>query len=458
MMHLLQSSNRVALSFCNRRAYQKTGYIGHMPSLSTFRRRVMELDRIEVIKYRYGESAARAEGRSATSKIEVSRILERAEMDAAHFNIGLLSNDKHFIGKPSIFFIIDCHSRAILGYAIHVGKQTETPGAVIHALRYAISIKNDPLYPVHGLPSLIVMDQGPGYASNQTVEFLNKLKVEIQVTATKMGWGKPFMERFIGTSRTKFFQGLDGYLGKLDKSRYSDETIKKSAKHTIEEFRIKFSEFIIDYHNSPHSGLNGKTPLQVWRESAKQYHPIIPDDMGADTLLRGLREQKTLTHVTGINCQYQVFNSKELQNLYHRLLKNQVPGKHNQKIKVTILRDPLDAGGISVVDPSTKRLIDVPNVNKSAPGVSFAELNSGRRGTCTAEEAPLLCDNKIREGYSKSGRKSRKGPDVPLETQDNAINLHELLSSQVNETTELISSLSSVHTSTDEDDDEYTIE
>jgi transposase InsO family protein len=430
--------------------YRTRGYIAPCPSLSTFERRIKELDRLEVIKSRYGKSAARNEARSTNSKIEVNRILQRVELDTAHFNLGLKNDLGEFIGTPSIYFVIDVHSRIVLGYAIHVGKQSETSACVIHALRYAISSKNDPLYPYYGVPLLVVIDQGVAYIAEDTVRFFNNLKIEIICTGTKMGWGKPMVERFIGTVRTGFFQGFKGYLGKRDKSIYSDSTIKSAAKHTLGEFRKAFSAFIIQYHNQPHAGLNGRTPAEVWKESARKYPPISVDEIGHDQLLRGLREERQLKHVQGVTCDYQVFNSDELQAIYHRNQKNQKPGRKD-KVKVTVYRDPLDASAISVVDPLTNRLLEVPNVlGDKISGLSFAETRLNRMVRTTAEEAPVW-DDGISEGYSNPGKSRRKGPDVTLDAPGSPVDLETLLRSQVEEYA--VESNGTASAQKDEDDD-----
>ncbi|MCQ4327579.1 hypothetical protein CXK94_22065 [Stutzerimonas stutzeri] len=407
------------------RAYLGRQYLSPCPSLSTFERRIKKLDRLNVILARFGKSAAREEARSANSKIKIKKILDLVSMDAAHFNVGLKNKLGQYIGMPSIYFVLDGYSRVILGYAIHVGKHSESSGCVIHTLRYAISKKTDPRYPFCGLPSTIIVDQGVAYVSEDTVRFFSGLEVNIVKTATRMGWGKPMIERFIGTVRTSFFSGLDGYLGKHDKKIYSDETVKKAAVYTLAEFRQAFSKFIHDYHNTPHTGLNGKTPAQVWAESARLYPPILVEDMPHTQLLRGIREEKQLKHGTGITCDYQAFNSTELQRLYHDLESSKRPGERSD-IKVTIYRDPLDASAISVVNPKTNVLIEVPNtLGYDAEGYSFADLRRGRTAKTTAEEAPVF-DGGVREEYSSNKR--RTGPDVPLDDFDNPMDLNEVLS------------------------------
>ena len=390
-------------------AYHRVGYMSECPSYSTFQRRIKEFNRLDIIVNRYGASAAREEGRTATSKTKNSRILEAVSMDAAHFNLGLKNSLGNFVGMPSIYFVMDDHSRVILGFGVHIGKQSETSACVIHTLYHAMSKKNDPRFPYFGIPGTIIVDQGTAYVSDDTMRFYNSLQVNLTKTATRMGWGKPMIERFIGTCRTRFFSEVDGYLGKRDPKMSSDTTLKKSAKHTVDEFVSAFVDFIAEYHRTPHIGLNGKSPHDVWMESAKENPPILLEDMGAKHLVRGLYERKVLKHVTGITCDYQNFNSDQLQKLYHDLQPNKKPGVR-AKVVVDICRDPLDASAISVVDPVNNRMLDVPNVlGSDADGKSFSDLRYNRAALEMKDEVPQWV-GEINESYAKNRR--RKGPDV----------------------------------------------
>lgn len=419
---------------CFTAAYRTRGYLTPCPSISSFQRRISSIDRIHVIRERYGKSAARQEERNVTAQTKFRHILEVAELDTAHFNVGLKNNSGQYVGMPSVYFVMDCYSRVILGYGVHIGKHSESSACVIHTLRYAISRKKDPLYPYFGLPSVLTVDQGAAYISKDSLRFFEGLMVDIVKTATRMGWGKPMVERFIGTARTRFFSSFDGYLGKRNSKIYSDKTVKSAAKHTVGEFRLEFSKFIINYHNTPHSGLNGKTPAQVWKESAKSNPPIVIDDIPYSQLLRGICEDKILKRGTGITCDYQNFNSDELKNLYHSLQKVQKPDA-KPKIKITTYRDPLDAAAISVVNPQTNKLFEVPNVlGDNAHGLSFAELRvsmiamttAQASHVTTAQNAPTW-DGGVRENYSS--QKRRKGPDVPLDDFDNPLDLDTVLKS-----------------------------
>ncbi|MCO6413235.1 MAG: DDE-type integrase/transposase/recombinase [Thiogranum sp.] len=404
--------------------YNSLGYVAKVPDESTFRRRVYALDRLRVISARQGASQARAEARVAAGPIRVNYPLERVELDTAHFNLGLLNEDGAYVGKVSLYLVIDVYSRAVLGYAVAVGKAKETAGCVIHAIRHAISVKSDPDYPMYGLFHSVTTDSGPGYRAESVRYILNMLGSEHNIAPTHQGWGKPFVERFIYTLRTGLFSNLSGYLGKYDPKLYSDDTLIKSAKWTVAEFKDFLSHFIVHtYHNTPHSGLGGKTPIQAWNEGIQIAPPIAPADLNDLAKLRGLRATRVLQKHVGVTCQQQRFNSSGLQALYHLLHGN----RKEREIKVDILVDPLDASAISVVNPQNGTLLDVPNVANVEPEISFAKLNAGRRRR-NVNEAPVFAAKDVR---AIRRRKNRNGAEVRLETDEDTLDLDALVRAPV---------------------------
>lgn len=358
------------------------------PSIDTYRRRIRSVHRLIRIEARVGKSAARAEARTVTAQIEAHYPNQRVEVDTAHFNIGLLTDQGHYAGKVALYLVIDVYSRAILGFAIQVGKQGEHSFGAISAMRYAIEPKGDPNYPMCGIFQDVYMDSGPGYnRSEQTKTFISHVADQLVVTPVRMGWAKPFVERLIGTLRTRFFCGLEGYLGKYDPSTYSDETLKSKASMSVNQFRAAIYEFIVnDYHRTPHSGLNNCTPHEKWFEGISHTPPVVPCDLADIRCLRGLKiEGRVLNPHSGIFCDYQSFHSQELSAVYHEIVGKRSKTVGN-RLTVAILVDPLDARGVTVIHPTTGVLIDVPHINQEkAAGKSFAEINADRKPLGAAE-------------------------------------------------------------------------
>ena len=359
------------------RRYTLRKYLVKPPSLATMQRIIKSIEPIAVIAARQGVTEARAAARIANKMIEKNFVLDRVEIDTAHFNIGLLNKDGYYVGKPSIYFVIDSFSRAILGFCVHIGKGKESSAGVIHALTHAVGMKQDhQAYPMCGVMQKIVRDSGPGYRAAHTQEFLSKVAHTVEVSKTRQGWGKPFVERFIGTARERFFKGLKGYRGKYDPNKYAEDTLSKSASITVQEFYDRLYDFIVyDYHHTEHKGLKGKTPYNVWMSGAYMAHPPSPDEIEDLKLMRALPQQRTLHRTQGIDYMYERFHSEELAYLFDDI---QASTKIENKKKVSILVNPQDASAITVVSPITGHLINVPNVDSAAGTQSFTELKAFR--------------------------------------------------------------------------------
>lgn len=428
------------------------------PSESTMRRQINKLDKLAVVEAREGRTNAREQARVAGKKIDVDFPLERVEVDAAHFNIGLLNNEGYYVGKPSLYIVIDVYSRAILGFAIHIGKAKESSAGVIHALTHAVNIKNDPDYPMYGLMQLIVRDSGPGYRSDSIKTFLSKISNSVEVAKTRKGWGKPFVERFIKRIRDQFFRTLEGYLGKYDPKKYSEESLQKSATHTVEDFHDWLYDFIVnDYHKTPHKGLRSKTPLDVWNEGIRFNPPVAPNDVDDLEKLRSVPGERILHRVQGIDYLYERFHSQELAVLYDRIHSAK---DNEQKKKVTILINPLDASAITVVDPKSGYLINVPNVDSRYVGKqSFAELNAHRKSKTAKGKSPIFESCPIR--VKTRSKKNRSGTSVPIISDeelgfDQLLEpLHKVLPPPINiPTTSMTSAIEDI----DDEDEDYEIE
>ncbi len=343
-------------------------------SPSTFGRYIDDWDRLDIIEKREGSSQARAEARSANKKIKLSRVLERVEADTGHFNIGLLSNNgKYYLGKPTIYFIFDAYSRALLGYSIEIRKGGESPSGAIHAMKHAMSIKlNSDVYPMYGVIETLVMDNGVGYRAQETQDYLSLAGVQrLDYVPTHSGWHKSCVERYIGSCRTMLFSNMDGYMGKYDPKKFKNDPLKKHAKYTVSQFLEAFEKFVIEYNKTEQDGLKGHTPLEMWENSAEEYPPLALVHTNAlDMLIGEVHTKKKLSHVTGIKVGKQRFNSDELQAIYHEF---KPAHSKEQSIDIDFLADWSDASFIKVQHPTKPVIFEVPNVDDESVGKSFAE-------------------------------------------------------------------------------------
>jgi len=412
----LSKSNEARLYRNFKKAFDKLGYQVDCPSRSTYYRRVAAQKKLEAIFKRDGKSAAREAARTSTIGYQLSSLLERVELDAAHFNIGLMDDEGYYVGSLTIYFAICCTSRIILGYAMVVGKGGEDSGSVVQSILHSIESKNDPAYPYAGIGDLYVSDGGIGYRAPSTKKFIKSIQSDLVICETRMGWGKGMVESFIKTFRQKFWDGVDGYLGKFDPKKYQEETLIKSTRWTVKEMSKMIAEFIRDeYHHEAHSGIDGMTPHEKWESLVYNCPPQLPVDTKNLALFRGLKIVKRVLNPTrGVFYKHQWFQSNELAALYHELIPNtvKVPTIH-----VDIMVNPLDARGVSVIDPRNKgELMDVAHSQRFTEQLSFNELNARKYDRKIENEfaAEVRGDIKI----MPQTKARTRGPETDVEEGD----------------------------------------
>lgn len=259
-----------------------------LASESTFRRRVKELNAFNVILNSGNYSAVKQALRTLCKKIKTTRVLERVEMDRMVLNLALIDEDGKPTGNVSIYIAIDCYSRYPLSVTFELGVAEDTEG-VIRSFKRIFSKTSDALS-ANGIPVKVIVDNGSGYKSEHFRQVVQRVGSDLIKAPSNEGWRKPFVESFIGTLRDEFFEGgdyeiskdlfktgLPGYRSKRTSNSTkppSDETIKKSAALTIEEFASLLHDYLVHYVTQPHSGLNYRTPQQVWNESIDKV-PLI---------------------------------------------------------------------------------------------------------------------------------------------------------------------------------------
>jgi len=412
-----------------------------IPNPKTFERRIKSWDHLEKIEGRQGYVAAKAAARGAYKKIQVNRILKRCEADTFYVRMGILSNcRKFYIGTPTIYLIVDVHSRAVLGYwiEINLNKGGESASGVQHALRHAMSVKRDPEeFPEHGAIETLYMDNGAGYRAKTTFEYLREAGVSPKYAPTNAGWAKPFVERLIGTFRLQDLADMEGLMGKIDPSTYQNDPVKKHAKYTLSEFAEAFYQMIIKYNNTELDALKGFTPNEKWHMSRKDNPVMMFGNSVVMDMLIGDKQDGVISHSKGITIGHQRFNIKKIQDIYHENCKQD--GKL-EGVPVSFYVDWSDVSKITMLHPVTSERIEVPNVDQNIldecknRAVGFAESFYCRREDLVSESVLALTSEidipshygvetptELRETIRKKTKKI--GANVPELTVENYGNL-----------------------------------
>jgi len=174
---------------------------------------------------------------------------------------------KHPTGKKpwraELTLWLDVASRYVVGWFL---SDAESAHSTLFALSHAVLSHNH-------IPSILHIDNGSGYKnkmmSDESTGFYSRLGIDIMHSLPYNAKGKGHVERFFGTMERDCNKWFDSYCG----ADMADEAIqlllKKHKKGevelpTAEQWMARFNDWLVQYHNKPHDGLNGKTPAELW--------------------------------------------------------------------------------------------------------------------------------------------------------------------------------------------------
>lgn len=395
-------------------------------SYETFNKWYKQLFWEDVMTATKGRRATRAAKRKALRRLIVDRILERVEADAVNLAIGLVDDKGHYLGSVTLFAVIDCRSRAILGIQVQIGRG-ESSASVIDCFKHAISPKSPESYsaeaqydwPMYGSPERWVTDGGAAFLAFNVQGFCLNVSGQTNVVEVAAGWKKPFIESFFSRLRRQFACALPGYVGKYTGERASDLTMQEKATLTPDEFYSLLTRWIVDeYHQTPHRGLGAdRTPYQEWTSQAEIYPPMLPPDFARIQHIRGdVQKRKIVGDVghLGITINKVRYNDPDgrLKNI-HMAMKSQ-----GMDPLVTCEYSPNDISAISVTDPFTEESFVVETYDdRVRSGMTLVEFQAqnpartrdkGYSHERVAQKSNVLAAARERSFANVRARQSRK--------------------------------------------------
>lgn len=257
-----------------------------IPGRDAVRTAIKKLDPLRVMICRYGREYAIKKLRPVGKGLEVSRPGERVEMDEWCIDLQSFihsANLKDFFGEKLLELIglngekdrwwlvlaIDCRTKIILGM-----KLTRNPSssAARECLRMVVSDKGEWADASGALspwsmavkPEMMVTDNGPAFKS----EAFTNCCLDLRVATTRTHAGVPGMrgtgERIFGTMSTDLMPRLKGrtFSNSIERGDYKSQDM---ACLDAEDVAFILVRWVVDiYHNTEHSGLGGRTPLEQW--------------------------------------------------------------------------------------------------------------------------------------------------------------------------------------------------
>jgi transposase InsO family protein len=175
-----------------------------------------------------------------------------------------------------------------------------------------------------GVPGTLRRDNGKDYTSAHINGIAAALGIETPILPKYAPEKKPHIERLFGTFSTGLEELLPGYCGHSVKDRQSIRAREiwsskimapgdvVSVSLTFDELQALCDQWIEIYENTPHSGLNGKTPLQKFKEST-YFPPKIRDERKLDVLLAPVSNPRRILK-KGISIDGQYYWADELMD------------------------------------------------------------------------------------------------------------------------------------------------
>jgi putative transposase len=374
----------------NKRLEEKGELPLRVPGREAVRGAIKKIDSLRIMIARYGREYAIKKLRPVGTGLEVSRPGERVEMDEWCIDLQSIihsANLKEFFGPELLDLIglngeiarwwlvlaIDCRTKVILGM-----KLTRNPcaSAAQECLRMIVSDKgawadaSGALTPwsMAVKPELMVTDNGPAFKS----EAFTNCCLDLRVATLRTHAGVPGMrgtgERIFGTLSTDLMPRLVGrtFSNSIERGDYKSED---RACLDAEDVAFVLVRWVVDiYHNSPHEGLGGRTPLEQWDADVEDgNYPLsgLPD-VASKRLAFGKRLKRKVSQ-EGIVVMGVYYQSPEL-GMYFMGMDTKI---------VDVRWDPENLGAISVYLEGKWQV--VPSVYDRFVGMHFHDWTKVRR-------------------------------------------------------------------------------
>ncbi|MBN2741961.1 MAG: DDE-type integrase/transposase/recombinase [Rhodobacteraceae bacterium] len=303
------------------------------PSRSTVRKAIKSLDLYQVTVARHGLDYARKNFAPVGNGLMLTRPLERVEIDEYRVDAitlmassgldGFLNEDERkalgLDGSKARWIItvaICATTRCIVGMSISREASGSAAKQVLQMVvsdkgKWADAVGAQGSWDMHGRPELIATDNGTAFISETFRAGCADLGVAHEFTPPATPEMRARIERLFRTIAVKLLRRLAGHTFSsiLEKGNADP---KARAALTFDDFAFAMVRWIVDiYHNQPHRGLGGETPLTCWRRLMKEYG-VAPSPSNREyRLIFGVRHTRKLDQ-SGIMVQGLRYHSDEL--------------------------------------------------------------------------------------------------------------------------------------------------
>ncbi len=280
-----------------------------IPSVSAFQRKVKQIPKLAIIKYREGEHAFK--DALPSMKRGRSDIHSNDVWVSDHHKMDVFVRNKS--GKACRLWVTafyDSRSNKVVSWLARDADPNAT--AVKQCFRLGVES--------HGVPNEVYFDNGKDYRSKSfsqdyPMSLVKQLGIGTIYATPYHGQSKP-VEGFWGTLEDRFGRMFNTYAGSNAKKRpeqmqISNEEIAKIAV-SEDDFKSFLNIYMDEYNETPSRGIdmNNKSPNQVYHENLAVKRQI--SDPEALALLCGTSDVRTV-HKNGVTIRNNTYCSEYLQ-------------------------------------------------------------------------------------------------------------------------------------------------
>jgi putative transposase len=222
-------------------------------------------------------------------------------------------------------------------------------------------------YPVFGVPERLFIDNGREFHSRSLHAAAGQLRMELRWLRRRTPHLHGKVERLNGTINRDFLAFFAGRTFRDVREKGDYDSVGRAA-FTPAEISKLFGLWVIDiYHNRPHRGLMGRSPLQCW-EDVSHFGVRLPPTAKEIAAAVSVAINRTIT-TKGITFLGLLYQSDQLQAMHRR------DGHIGRAYLVRV--DPVDIGHLLVLSEEQGTWISVPCTHPElAHGVSLSEWKS----------------------------------------------------------------------------------
>ena len=348
------------------------------------------MNKFRVCCARHGREEAMKRFRPTNTRIEVTRPLERVEMDEVKLDIfaimarcgffALFSKDElenlGLLDKKKCWWLvcaIDCRTRCIVGMVLTVNPKSSSALKCLRMIvndkgQFADAVQAYAPWDIYGTPESLFVDNGSAFTASaftSTCSDLGITKVQTIAGAPSM---RGTIERVFYTLQLSLMPRLYGRTFKSILER-KNHPAEKRACLTLEDIAFCLVRWVVDiYHNEPHAGLMWRTPLELWEAGhADGNYPLMPaPDQEKQRIAFGLVLTRTAQKdgVRVLNIRY---HSKELAEFFLE--------RENEKIEVRWFDEDLGAAHVRI----SGRWVEVPASSDVFNGMNASTWKAAQR-------------------------------------------------------------------------------